>query len=335
MSKITYIIFYIFILNTGFNHAFSVDFYPPSQKFIEQESYEKIWSSLQNKVVIKENQAFFEDIIAEEKLGFFGYHGGSQRLRILQDIIRVSLEEILDIPVRSDFQFLRIPGDKDLNLKSAEDFFSRHEVINNRGDLKSKQLLSLNIPVYGGHDSRGSCTVCYFANSNHKEKDKINTLNMTIDFFETLGAEHDDAVVCARQIEDVVHHLDLGQGILLQFFDTSPNPYEALNTHAYVSESGGIPVMNSIPSDYLLNNEFIEYPQLRLIMSDYETLNPFSPFVVKRYDNQDPAAVLRWQDELRAIVQTLPVDAAKKESYKKQLLDAWNTESTFSAKFQI
>jgi hypothetical protein len=88
----------------------------PTEQLVKRESWNTIQKNL-NKIKIPNDLIpFFDTIASNENWGHIGYHGATQDYRIYQDIIRLTVEEILGIPIRKDFQFLRIPGDSDLNL---------------------------------------------------------------------------------------------------------------------------------------------------------------------------------------------------------------------------
>lgn len=59
---------------------------------------------------LKEKEFFLTILKNEQEEGFLGYHASSQYLRIMQDILRVVFQENLNIPLRSDFYFFRVPG---------------------------------------------------------------------------------------------------------------------------------------------------------------------------------------------------------------------------------
>lgn len=303
-------------------------FRSPTEEFMKHESYDNVWVNLNEKGVPSSYEPFFQDIASKETIGFFGYHGSSQIFRVIQDFIRISIEEILEIPIRPDFHFLRVPGDSDLNLLSASDFLTKHEVIDDQGLLKSKQLLSLNTSLYAGYTSKGSCTVCYFANSNYRVKDKASILSTAKQLFTQLGATEEDSAKYGEEIAVLANLLNLEQGILLQLFEVPQqgNPlYAWFDKHGYASEKRGVPMADTVPSHYLLRDDYSGCPQMRLILSNYAALNPYSPLVIKRYDNQNPAAVALWEEQLRALIQTLPVDVLQKERFKAELLNSWKT----------
>lgn len=309
----------------------------PTEHFLGQISYEEMWKSLDELKVSRSNETLFNEIIKIESPGFFGYHAASgQDFRIIQDIIRVSIEEILEIQLPKDFHFLRFPNDSDLDIDSVHDFFGRHEVIDNNGPLKSKQLLSLNIPLYGGiAGTRGkSCTVAYFATSEYAPKDKIKLEPMMAHFFEDLGASQEEAEGAATSISERKELLNLDQGILLQFFDKShlskgeDHYFELIDNFGYAAKArGGSPMEETLPSRYLLD-ETTSYPQLRLVLSNFSTLNPFDNLAIVRYDNQDPASVALWEDHLRLIIRNIVVDPVKRDQFKAKLITNWSTETS-------
>lgn len=336
INKYKLVIFLILLISSfaGAETPSSETYTKPTENFLAQTVYEGMWEKLEALGVSKENEVLFYKIIANESPGFFGYHASSgQEFRILQDVIRIAMEEALEIPIPANFYFLRFPADPDLNLDSVDDFFGRHEVIDNRGSLKSKQLLSLNIPLYGSIERKKSCTVAYFASSQYLPKDKIQISPMLTHFFEEMGVEKGDAAETVAKILEKKDLLNEKQGIILQFFDRShiskgiDHYFELIDAFGYATDlRAGVPMEDTLSSHHLLDDQK-PYPQLRLVMSNFSTLNPFSDLAVLRYDNQDPSSVALWEQHVRTCIQQMAIDKAAKEQYKKALFSLWGLES--------
>ena len=97
----------------------------PTQRHLELHSFEKINENLKPKMQEKVPQ-FLEIANQEDEETFFGYHGMSQNNRLFQDILKGVFEEVLEIPMRDDFYFLRIPGESTWDWKNGKHTFLTH-----------------------------------------------------------------------------------------------------------------------------------------------------------------------------------------------------------------
>lgn len=162
------------------------DYYGPTEMLIARESWDSIESSLIHFKVPLTMIPLFDSIAKNEDWGHIGYHGANHEFRFYQDVIKLTLQEILAIQIREDFQFLRIPGDSDLNLNSIQEFTKYWKgSVNNRDELRARQLLSLNYGIYSNFTRKRSCSVCLFASdSSRTEVDYVEEL---VPFYEKLG----------------------------------------------------------------------------------------------------------------------------------------------------
>ena len=274
---------------------------------------------------------FFEEVASKEDWGHVGYHGSNQAYRIYQDIIRFVLEEVVAIPVRQDFHFLRIPGDIDLNLNSIDEFYAFWGKWDNKG-LRGKQLLSLNFGIYSNFDDKGSCSLNLFVKDSSKSQ--VNYTAHLTPLFVKLGLP---STAPAKLMAIGKKWLDDEGGILLRISERShiDHPkhevYTLIDEQGYPAKKGG-----SRYGDYPLSNHYDRImtslylqkkldiaPQFRLLINNRYTLNPFSQYDVERYDLYDPALIAGYEAEMRTYVRTLLFDAKKVEKYKSDLLQLW------------
>ncbi len=159
-----FIIFNFTLLQAGILTS-TVEYYGPTEMLLARESREKIESFLSKQEVRNDLWPFLDSIAADETWGHIGYHGANHNFRFYQDVIKFTIEEILAIPIRDDFHFLRIPGDPDLNLKSINKFieFWGDEQVDNRDEVRTKQLLSMNYSIYSNFEIPGCCSASLFA----------------------------------------------------------------------------------------------------------------------------------------------------------------------------
>src|SRR5437016_10856130 len=85
-------------------------FSSPTARYLQSHSKYEIDNLLRRYRATDANLDMLERMIGNETSGFFGYHGGCSDYRIFQDVIKIGIEEILNIPIRKNFYFLRVPG---------------------------------------------------------------------------------------------------------------------------------------------------------------------------------------------------------------------------------
>lgn len=302
-------------------------FVSPTELFVLAHGLDTIKEGFKINGVSYKFHKLFEEAQSKERLGFFGYHGSCRDYRIFQDLIRIGIEEVLKIPIRSDFHFLRVPGDVDFDLEGASDFLKLYvDIFDLSSDQKAK-LISLQIALYNEciEYSSGSCPTEYF--TNNASLTKVKYPGKLKGFFRMLGIapnKVNEAFTIARNL------LPNDRGILLQFFDLSHlstmHPYyDLLDRHAYASRPLGIPVTGAeLPSHYIWRRDLFDYPQLRLVISNRHILNPNSHLQIKRYDGIDKATIKKYERALREFYNNQKVKAAQKKRYREQLQALWN-----------
>lgn len=278
---------------------------------------------------------YFSPIIDAEKWGHIGYHGANQGYRVYQDVIRLTVEKILEIPIRKDFQFLRVPGDADLNINSLKEFANRWQTIDNKNEKRKKQLLSLNFGIYSNFDEEGSCSLNLFV--KNKSKTIIDYSSALTPFFCSLGISTDhlkDLFAIARK------WLDEEYGILIQISEHShvndPNneAYNFADTYCYPSRKGGYPWdsqliskhFENIMTDRYLESQLDIAPQLRLLINNRDALNPFSDLDVRRWDLYDSETIVFYEAEMREYIKHMKYDPIKVQMYRDYLLALWLQE---------
>lgn len=300
----------------------------PTEQLIKRESWERIESKLKRMEIPLDLIPYFNSIAALENWGHIGYHGTNQRFRVYQDIIRFTIEELLDIPIRDEFHFLRVPGDDDLNLQTKEEFFKYWgKKIDNKNEIRAKQLLALNFAIYSNFDEEGSCSLSLFVKD--ASKTDFNYALKLSPFYYELGLSYYDLI---DLFEIGAKWLDQDAGILLQISDSSRDEtYNFVDLICYPSKKGGVihgskPISDHylrILSDSYVNSDVDIAPQLRLIISNHFTLNPFASLTIRRWDLYDIATITAYEKEMREHIRTMDYDKEKVENYRKKLLELW------------
>jgi hypothetical protein len=303
----------------------------PTEQLIKRESWNRIERKLLDMKTGRQNFPLFNSIAAEEDWGHIGYHGASQSYRIFQDILKIVVEEILEIPIRDDFYFLRVPGDDDLNLNSIKEFNDYWGKLNNHGK-RAKQLLSLNFGVYSNFNVEGSCSLNLFVHD--KSKNSINFINELKPFFDSLGL---DKQVLSTLFNNAHKKLSGIGGVLIRITENSHvsyannKAYNLADELCYPCKRGGHPYGSSIFSNHVerlmspryTSKEIDIAPQFRLLINNKVVMNPYSDFQIKRWDLYDPNVIASYETELRDSIKKLESDPAKVKAYRQKLLDLW------------
>jgi hypothetical protein len=297
-----------------------LEFISPTKQYVNKVSLDQIKYNLRGKGVGLDYRELFDRAIAEEKIGFIGYHGDSLDFLVYQDIIRIIVEEILEIPVKNEFHFVSIPFRINNSTCSLEDLSKLF--VNNvyYSSTILENTFPLNFSMYSNHNRLGLNTVLNFsknvgdgANLQRKELQYI---------FEKLGMDTDLLGV----IYDISHqYLDSTAGVLLQFFDTSTTYYKFVNAAGYASYPNGFIAENVLISEYFLDNHMVEFPQeLRLVLDVSGILNPKSPIIIKRYTKIQPSKLKAWEQKLRELICSSSFDPLKRDVLRQDLLYKWD-----------
>ena len=291
------------------------DFITPTERYLSTHPLANIKPYLKNFGVTSNHVTALNEAISNETIGFFGYHGSSREFRIYQDIIRFSIEEVLGISIRPDFQFMRIPGDPNLNTDSVYEYFAmqsdeeQNPIIN-----ESHLFLAMNMALYEQYYYYEQCSIYEFAHNNSK----YNFEKKIIPFFALLGI--DPSYI--HKAFEIGRSKLTNSGVLLQFFDISN--YELIDQQTYNSLSTGKRYFqNYTTSQFILNMEQTAFPQFRLLLNNHHTLNPNSSLVIKRYDLSSSYNKDFYEQELRKYLKKLPANEVQKEIYKAELLSRW------------
>lgn len=293
-------------------------FISPTKRFNATHDLFNIFSKFKSYGATSTHFTLFSQLIEKEDTTFFGYHGARREFRIYQDIIRIAIEELLEIPIRPDFHFFRIPGDPKQDIGSAKQFLINHNYdVFDDNPLEAQQLLSINMALYEYYWNDNNCSVYFFVNDANWHFHSYE--NLIRPFFILLGIDPN----YIHEAFEIGRNTLNGSAVLMQLFDGSG--YQFLNDQAYLSHmSGRVYQTDDTPSEVILDNEKSSFPQLRLMMDNQYSLNPFSYLIVKRYDLNDTETVNDFEQKLRHYLKTLPIDASQKEIYREQLLHMWN-----------
>lgn len=308
------------LLSVGTLGIYGTEFASPSTRQLTFTPLDQIKYNLKGKSAGLEYRELFDKAIAEEKIGFLGYHGNDLDFLIYQDIIRITIEEVVGIPIRKDFHFLAAPLSTQRTLQSLEQLSSSFVKGVYHSQIVTKNTFPLNFSIYSNHNCLGLNSLVNF--SKNESTDSASHHKELKLWFELLGI---DSQLISTLYTIAYQHLDNKTGVLLQLFDTSPSPYLFADKLSYSSYPNGFIAKNCLISEYFLDNTPCEFPQeLRLLLNIQGVLNPTSPITIKRYTKIQPSKQKAWEKDLRTLIQSAAFDSSKRNELRETLLQAWN-----------
>lgn len=329
-------IFFIFnltLLQAGIP-THTMEYCGPTEMLLARESREKVESYLLKLKIPTDLLSFLDSIAAEETWGHIGYHGATHSFRFYQDVIKFTIEEILAIPIRDDFHFLRVPGDPDLNLNSVESFikFWGDEQVDNRDELRAKQLLSMNYSIFSNFQRPGSCSASLFARD--RSAAQIDYAKELEPFYANLGIKAEKLQKLLKIYENWL--TDTG-GLLLQISedshikDSNQEAYNFADKQCYPALRGGFRYDDQLISEHYRMAMTADYvnkavnisDQLRLLLNTEKTLNPYSHLKIKRWDLQDPKKIEAYEAAMRKAIKNFKYDTKKVLKYRMLLTRKW------------
>lgn len=310
------------VLATPSLHA---TFVPPSHKQMAVVPYSQIESSYSLRKVKLGDRSVYEMIANNEIEGFLGYHGDSLDFLIYQDIIRIVMEEIVELPVKKNFHFLAVPLDPVLEIQTKAQLaqvFTEHD---DPAQLLYETTFPLNFTIWGNHNRLGLNTI-----ENFTKDEPVKPLGYKKRlkwFFGRLGIKEshiDDLFKTANE------KLPRSTGVILQFFDESTTPYAFAKKIAYPAYPNGYIAENRTVDEYYEDESYVPpYPhEVRLLLSNKRTLNPSSPLKIVRYTPHLSGATLAsYEKALRDKVKQLKFNKSRRDAYKIDLLATWGAKA--------
>ena len=145
-----------------------------TERFMKTHSLIQINHALAKYGATGKDIALFKQLIAQETEGFFGYQAGSSTVRLFQDVLSIIVKDILQIPIKDDFVFLRVPGDPTFRFESGKDFIEQEKWRlsqpgqDNQPAIR-QHILSLNTALYQSYDAPWDLTPRYYPSYPHHE----------------------------------------------------------------------------------------------------------------------------------------------------------------------
>lgn len=122
------------------------------------------------------------------------------------------------------------------------------------------------------------------------------------------------------------HYIPQDRGYILRVSQKNNNSsqvYNKLDQYGYVSYAFGMPFSNQAPSYYYSNNSITNFKELKLLMSNYYSLNPISGLTITKHSTNNQEQYDLYYQKLKEYILSLQYDAEKADDYKKELIKLW------------
>ena len=285
------------------------------------------------------------------------YHAHKKELIVLQDIYK-KLYETLNKTKLNDFEFLRLPS-PDFKFQNCDDFIYSHktQIANSAypfnvfdNDIKvNKHILSTNASMLGNSLSsvnkyNSECTFKYFArSSNITNPNLINLCENIFPLFRLSSAFNK----YKNEISDLINLLAQNEkkksGVLLQIFvptnlnnilyraNPGGTPFYGTNKYANYNGKQSIELLENYTRDiiqllhissYFMNPRLNELDELqfRLLITNTETLNPYSGIKIIRYMAKTQST-LEYEKNLEKLINKISRDTKVKRDIKSSFMD--------------
>lgn len=190
------------------------------------------------------------------------------------------------------------------------------------------RIICMNVPLYGNYFRDDESSIAIFLEDRTIEYGERFIYNELKNFFREIGIPEEDVEALFKIAEQRLRKYRSPGGVIFQFYDLSEKErYFHADHSSFVSLDFGTPLKEVSPSDLVLG----QYPlkkrdidlQLRLVMSNTTTLNPYSAFRIIRYDTLDPTDSQAIIDEMKVYLRDVKVDKKKLEQYRSKMQKIW------------
>lgn len=293
----------------------------PTQRYLTEHRYETIKKELAKFGFSSKDEKLFKKMIEQENSSFIGYHASSTDFLIFQDIIRMTIEDIMKISIPKHFHFFRNPLDNNLIYETANEFTEAMPIPKSGKDSTPAirmHILSLNIALYQSYGVNGNSTPIYYLdNETWTVPPYIEILES---FFEEIGLNPKSASSIYTKARKL---LPTDRGTIYQFF-IKDNDYPSINNYFYVSKSGGEQISEYTPTDVLFDYNRYSFPQMRMVLNSKSTLNPYHKLEIQQFNNLSKSQRNKYESCIRDELRKLSVESKKLLKAKNKLIRAWD-----------
>jgi hypothetical protein len=202
--------------------------------------------------------------------------------------------------------------------------------------VQQSLLVAMNLSIFGNYKNTACCSAKIFLKNQSILNGDKNLIADLQAFFTLLGLDPEIATRMWEEGKQILEEGGAKHGCLLQFYDESAlrgeKPFSFVDENAFVSFKHAIPLNCTNPTDpseYIQGTLFLKNNkkdlELRLLMNNGTTLNPFSPLRMVRHDELSQKDSQRILKQMKQILRKSLKDEAKILSYKEALENMWNT----------
>lgn len=193
---------------------------------------------------------------------------------------------------------------------------------------QQERVISMNFTLFSNYNNLGESSLYMFLSSYTMGSGDSHAIESLRVFFQEVGLPTSLAEKLYEKGKKLLSKRD--EGCIYQFFDLSPDR-NLTNNYAYASAPFGIPYKTVTPLEIIQGSQPFFTPtgqtyQLRLLMANDKTLNPFSTLKIKRYDIHPPATAKKLMEMFKKELKNTKVVQAKKEAYVKKIKKMWKHE---------
>lgn len=192
-------------------------------------------------------------------------------------------------------------------------------------------LVSLNTSILGNYQDPGCFSAGIFVENESVLGGDAHLESLLIQFFTKIGLDPSVASLLWEEGQKLLNEAGEHQGCLLQLFDESAligkQPFSLVDKDTYVSFKHGLPVPGLISStcikgEYSLTQGYRDL-ELRLVVNNQTTLNPYSNMRIIRYDSLSVKDSDHLISKIKEILKDTPQDELKIQQYQKFLNALW------------
>ncbi|MEM1283290.1 MAG: hypothetical protein AAGG81_07025, partial [Chlamydiota bacterium] len=164
------------------------------------------------------------------------------------------------------------------------------------------QLMAVNIPLFGNYRRWDECSINIFFENDSIESGDHNLKKPLKIYYKEKGLDPSIIDLLWKVAKKKLKKAKVHTGVLYQLYHTGD-----LNHDAFVSVDFGVPIIHIEPFEAVCceklpkNNKGVDI-QVRLVMSNEQTLNPEGGLRAIRYDNTPPEVSANIIQEMRTIL---------------------------------
>lgn len=213
--------------------------------------------------------------------------------------------------------------------KEIDSFFNPFD---DTSQPQQSMLVALNVPLFGNYRVPGCFTPKIVLQNESVLGGDQKLQELLATFFEQIGLDSSFVPVVWKVGEKILKETENSQGCLLQFYDESAlfslPPHSFVDQNAFVSFVHALPVQDLVPSKYIQGLYSLTKKkgdlELRMVMNNQTTLNPFSFLRMIRYDGSSQEDSDRIIKRMKNQLKNCPRDEFKLQKYRNLLHSKWN-----------